>query len=69
LYVTINSDDPPMFNTSLTQEFQRTQASYGWERETIEQLVLNAVDATLLPETERAEMRRDFEIAFERFKK
>lgn len=68
LYVTINSDDPAMFNTSLTQEFQRAQASYGWDQGTIERLVFNAVGATLLPEAERARMRRDFEMAFERLK-
>jgi adenosine deaminase len=61
LYVTINSDDPPMFNTTLTNEFLVCQRTFGWEIETIERLVLNAVDATLLPESERKDMRRAFE--------
>lgn len=65
LYVTINSDDPPMFNTTLTEEYLRVQISYGWGQPLIEQLVLNAVDATLLPGPDRQEMRHRFETEFE----
>ena len=64
LYVTINSDDPPMFNTTLTNEYLVCQQSFGWDTETIQQLVLNAVDVTLLPEGERQGMRRSFEEKF-----
>ena len=61
LYVTINSDDPPMFNTTLTNEFLLGHQTFGWDMDIIQRLVLNAVDATLLPETERLTMRRSFE--------
>jgi adenosine deaminase len=60
LYVTINSDDPPMFNTTLTNEYLVGQKYFGWDRATIEQLVLNAVDASLLPEDERQKMHKEF---------
>jgi adenosine deaminase len=62
LYVTLNSDDPPMFNTTLTNEFLVCQRTFGWDTDTIEHLMFNAVDATLLPETERKDMRRSFEM-------
>jgi adenosine deaminase len=65
LYVTINSDDPPMFNTTLTREYLIGQKTWHWNRDTIEELVLNAVDVTLLPEAEKKDMRREFEIQFE----
>jgi adenosine deaminase len=65
LVVTINSDDPPMFNTTLTQEYILGQKAWKWNRNTIERLVLNAVDATLLPEQEKRTMRRHFEVEFE----
>ena len=68
LYITINSDDPPMFNTTLTNEYIVGQKSFNWERDTIEQLVLNAVNVTLLPENEREIMCREFKAAFERAK-
>ena len=64
LYVTINSDDPPMFNTTLTNEYLVCQKTFGWDVETIQQLVLNAVDVTLLPEKERLDMRHSFEEGF-----
>ena len=60
LYVTINSDDPPMFNTTLTNEFQIGHKVFGWDRPTIQGLVLNAVNATLLPKDERQTMQREF---------
>ena len=65
LYVTINSDDPPMFNTTLTREYIGGQKTWKWDRDTIEELVLNAVDVTLLTEDKKKDMRREFEIQFE----
>ncbi len=61
LYVTINSDDPPMFNTSLTNEYLSVAETFGFGIETIEQFALNAVRATLLPEPARARMEADFQ--------
>jgi adenosine deaminase len=66
LYVTINSDDPPMFNTTLTNEFMVGHKAWNWDIDAIKQLVLNAVDATLLPENERRMMRDSFEMSFEK---
>lgn len=68
LYITINSDDPPMFNTTLTNEYIVGHKSFNWEQDTIEQLVLNAVNATLLPENEREIMHREFKTVFGRLK-
>lgn len=49
LYVTINSDDPPLFNTSLTQEYQTVAATFGYDKPQLSQFALNAVRASLLP--------------------
>jgi adenosine deaminase len=64
LYVTINSDDPPMFNTTLTDEYLRIAQTFGFGVETIEELILNAVRASLLTESARAEMERRFRAEF-----
>ena len=64
VYVTINSDDPPMFNTTLTNEFQVGVREWGWDREFIRKLILNAVDGCLLPEAEQTAMRTSFEEEF-----
>ena len=65
LYVTINSDDPPMFNTTLTSEYLLGHQTYGWDVGQIQELVFNAVNATLLPENERQEMLNSFSNRFE----
>lgn len=53
LYVTINSDDPPMFNTTLTDEYRVLVREFGWDREMIRKVVRNAAHASLLPEGEK----------------
>lgn len=65
LYVTINSDDPPMFNTTLTNEYLVGHKIFGWDANTICGLVLNAVNVTLLSEDERIGMHHYFEDTFE----
>jgi len=68
LYITINSDDPPMFNTTLTNEYLLGHQTFGWDADMIQRLVLNAVDVTLLPDSERQGMRRSFETEFEQLR-
>ena len=60
LNITINSDDPPMFNTTLTDEYLKGCRAFGWDRETVQNLVFNAVDVTLLPAEQRREMKASF---------
>ncbi|MCP4536830.1 MAG: adenosine deaminase [Chloroflexi bacterium] len=68
VYITINSDDPPMFNTTLTNEYIVGHENFSWDQDTIEQLVLNAVNVTLLPENERETMHREFKAVFDRLR-
>jgi aminodeoxyfutalosine deaminase len=49
LYVTLNSDDPPMFGTSLTEEYRRAAAAFGFGQAELAQLSRNAVNASFLP--------------------
>jgi len=60
LYVTIGSDDPAMFNTTLTDEYLAIAATLGMTVGGIEGLVLNGVRASLLPPEERASMSAAF---------
>ncbi len=61
LYVTINSDDPPMFNTTLTDEYLKLAATFGFDRQVIEQFVLNGVRAARLPAERRVAMEQQFQ--------
>jgi adenosine deaminase len=49
LVVTINSDDPPMFNTSLTQEYERCMQTFGFDLPRMQEFVRTAARASLLP--------------------
>ncbi len=64
LYVTINSDDPPMFNTTLTDEYLTVAQTFGLGAAEIERLVMNAVYATLLPSDEKAALAARFAAEF-----
>jgi adenosine deaminase len=64
LYITINSDDPPMFNTTLTNEFIQLQKQFDWEPEFIEKLTLNAIRASLLATEQKQEILGTFQSDF-----
>lgn len=60
LYVTLNSDDPPMFNTTLTDEFLKCADAFQWDKTTCENLTLNAVRASLLSGDAKQKMEQEF---------
>jgi adenosine deaminase len=68
LYVTINSDDPPMFNTTLTDEYLAIARTFELTAANLERLVLNAVRASLLPSTARTELEAQFTTEFARLR-
>lgn len=66
LYITLNSDDPPMFNTTLTDEFLKCADAFGWDYATCETLTLNAVRASLLSAEDKLSLEQDFRAEFAR---
>lgn len=56
LYVTLNSDDPPMFGTTLTDEYLKAAAAFGLGTGDVRDLVVRAADATLLPRPDKARL-------------
>ena len=52
--VTVNSDDPKMFQTSMAEEYRRLEEECGWTRPEIRQLMENAVAASWLPAARKA---------------
>ncbi len=59
LTVTLNSDDPAMFGTSLQEEFVRAAQAFNLSRETLTQLSRNAVDASFLSEGRKQILREN----------
>lgn len=69
LRVTINSDDPPMFGTSITDEWARCAKAFDLDPDVMWSLTLNAADCALLPDAEKADLkerlRRDYQAVVE----
>jgi adenosine deaminase len=64
VYVTVNSDDPPMFNTDLVSEFQALVDRLGFEASDLERLSLNALEASFLLDTAKGDLRQSFQSEF-----
>lgn len=56
LAVSLASDDPPMFATSLAEEYRRCAAAYGWDAPQVRALAAAAVRHSYLDERRKAEL-------------
>jgi aminodeoxyfutalosine deaminase len=56
LFVTLNSDDPPMFGTSLNAEYERAAQAFGLTEAQLTMLAVNAVRASFLPHPRKQEL-------------
>ncbi|MDP9844678.1 adenosine deaminase [Streptosporangium lutulentum] len=56
LFVTLNSDDPPMFATTLSGEYRVAAEVFGLDREALAGLARNAVNASSLDQTGKKEI-------------
>ncbi len=68
LYVTLNSDDPPMFGTTLNHEYQVVAETFGFGAAEMERFVLNALRASLLPADAKTRLERDYVAEFARLR-
>ncbi|MCA9140393.1 MAG: adenosine deaminase, partial [Planctomycetales bacterium] len=62
LLCTVNSDDPPMFGTTLSDEYSLL-AHQGFTLQQLQQLNLNAVEACFLPDEQKVALRSRIEPA------
>ena len=58
LNITINTDDPAMFETNLGHGFQTLFESNGWGPDMARTFSLNSIEASWLPESAKAALRR-----------
>jgi adenosine deaminase/aminodeoxyfutalosine deaminase len=49
IMITLNSDDPAMFGTSLSREYQLAQDKFGFTDEHLRELARNSFEASFLP--------------------
>ena len=57
--VTVNSDDPPMFGTTLNREYEVAAALLDLDEAGVADLALAAVDASFAPDDVRAALRAE----------
>jgi aminodeoxyfutalosine deaminase len=63
LMVTVNTDDPAMFGTSLSQEYQLVQENFGFSDEHLRELARNSFEAAFLPAEKKLEFLNMFDAA------
>jgi aminodeoxyfutalosine deaminase len=69
LMITVNSDDPPLFDTNLNREYELLVDHFGFDADELEQVSLNGLRASFLPEAEKAHMEAKFRTEFARLRK
>ncbi len=58
LLVTLNTDDPAMFGTSLAREYALAQQAFGFNHDELRSLAANSFRASFLPENKKSEFLR-----------
>jgi adenosine deaminase/aminodeoxyfutalosine deaminase len=61
--LTINSDDPAMFRTSLVEEYVLVQEAFGFTDEHLRELARNSFEASFLPAEKKIEFLNLFDAA------
>jgi len=64
LWVTVNSDDPPMFGTDLNREYEVLIDHFAFGADELEQVSLNGLRASLLPPADKARLEAEFRDRF-----
>ncbi|MDQ2717796.1 MAG: adenosine deaminase [Chloroflexota bacterium] len=59
--ITISSDDPPLFNTTLNQEVTHLATDFGLDSAAIDAILLNGIRHSFLPEQRRQQMEAAFQ--------
>lgn len=56
VFVTINTDDPPMFATTLCDEYLRVAHQFQLDHHDVERLAINGVTASFLPDSTKTRL-------------
>jgi aminodeoxyfutalosine deaminase len=61
--ITLNTDDPALFGTTLSREYQLAQESFGFTDEHLRELARNSFEASFLPAEKKLELLSLFDAA------
>jgi adenosine deaminase/aminodeoxyfutalosine deaminase len=57
----LNTDDPAMFHTTLTHEYEIAQDLFGFTEEHLRELARNSFEASFLPAEKKVQMLEQFD--------
>jgi len=60
IIITINTDDPKMFDNSLSQEYQALESELGFSRKEIQEIILQGIQASWLSEDKKRKLTKTF---------
>ena len=63
MMITLNTDDPALFGTSLAREYQLAQDTFGFTDEHLRELARNSFEASFLPADKKLELLSLFDAA------
>ncbi|GAC1301122.1 MAG: adenosine deaminase [Ktedonobacteraceae bacterium] len=66
--ITVSSDDPPLFNTTLNQEISLLATSFGLDLAAIDEIILNGIRCSFLAEERRRELEASWRVELEALK-
>jgi len=66
MMITLNTDDPSLFGTSLAREYQFAQQTFGFTDEHLRELARNSFEASFLPPDKKVELLSLFDAAVAR---
>jgi adenosine deaminase len=64
LFLTLGSDDPPMFGTDLNNEYEKLVTEYNFNQPELERISLNAIQASFLSQREKQTYTEEFKNEF-----
>lgn len=64
--VTVNTDDPSMFNTDMNNEYSLLHRQLNFTFSELFRLTLNALDSSFIPETQKAQLRESFKREYQK---
>src|SRR5262245_33453381 len=62
LMVTLNTDDPAMFHTSLCREYELAQQTFGFSQDQLQEIARNSFEASFLPVEKKLRFMRQVDV-------
>ncbi len=62
--VTVSTDDPPFFRTTMTREYEMLNKTFGWEDEIFAEVTKNALDAAFCDDATKTRLAKALDLEF-----